>query len=125
MIRGRRECRPITSEDRLSSDGVKALVRRRLERRKNQRTARISRPLVSLTKSVRSECLSCGQPEGARLANVETEPRAPAAFAVEREKRVLIEQIADIGSQRQPTIKLDPGAQIDQLVVGKQQIDRG
>ena len=52
------------------------------------------------------------------------EPRPSAAFAIERQQRIFVEQIIDVSDQRQAALEIDPGAEIDQLIIGQLQVDR-
>ena len=59
-----------------------------------------------------SEGLARGDPEGPRLADRIAEPRTTAALAIEREQRILIEDIVDIRDQRQAIVEVDPALRL-------------
>ena len=58
------------------------------------------------------ERFSRGDAEGARLADGIAETRASAAFAVERQQRVFVEDIVDIRDQRQAIVEVDPALRL-------------
>ena len=59
-----------------------------------------------------SEGLARGDPEDARLADAVTDAHGHRAFAIEREQRILIEDIVDIRDQRQAIVEVDPALRL-------------
>jgi hypothetical protein len=49
---------------------------------------------------------------------------SPAAFAIERQQGVLVEQVVDIGQDRQAAVEIHSGIEVDDLVARQLQVER-
>src|SRR3546814_3262392 len=71
-----------------------------------------------------SKALSHRDAEGPRLVGRKAEPRPSAALAVESEPRIFVEQIVHIDRDFELVGKLDPRAEVDQLIIGQLEVER-
>src|SRR5260221_7045637 len=73
----------------------------------------------------RLERLANGHADGARLVGRESESCATTPFPVEREQRLLVGDVVDVDDRRESALEVHARAEVEQVVRGQFQIDRG